>query len=131
MGASTTPEAYHRLISTCETHSLLNNPPFCAASHSLPIRTPGPGRGHKAKKTGTPRRGTSFSQHKKNIPTKTKATQDFKVSRNAFIYKLHLLGWTQEEIGHKVGISHQAVSKIATEWNQFYLVAKSDYFEKQ
>lgn len=52
------------------------------------------------------------------------------MSRDAFIYKLKLLGWTQEEIGEVVGITHQAVSEIASKLNQFKPLAKSDFYEK-
>jgi hypothetical protein len=52
-------------------------------------------------------------------------------SRNAFIYKLHLLGWTQEEIGKAVGMAQPHVSENIREFNQLNLSIKSDYFDKQ
>jgi predicted transcriptional regulator len=53
------------------------------------------------------------------------------MSRNAFIYKLHLLGWTQEEIGELVELDQSGISRIMQELNQLNLVIKSDYFDKQ
>ena len=51
-------------------------------------------------------------------------------SREAFIYKLRLLGWTQKEIGEAVGITQQAVSEITSKLNQFKPLVKSDFYEK-
>jgi len=55
----------------------------------------------------------------------------YRQSRDALIYKLYLLGWTQEEIGKIFGITHQAVSKIATNFGNLKTVAKSDFYEKR
>lgn len=54
-----------------------------------------------------------------------------RMSRDAFIYRFHLLGWTQTEIGEVVGITQPEVSEIITKFNQFNSVIKSDFYEKR
>ena len=53
------------------------------------------------------------------------------MSRDAFKLKLSLLGWSQEEIGQLFGMSHQAVSQIASSLNELKSVAIADFFEKK
>ncbi|MBA7703471.1 hypothetical protein ES703_112257 [subsurface metagenome] len=54
-----------------------------------------------------------------------------RISRDAFIYKLSLLGWTQAEIGEAVELDHSTISGIVGEFNQFNLpTIKSDFYEK-
>jgi hypothetical protein len=81
---SDTPEVYMLKAAILRRH-LTDDQRACIAAlwieENKKTPPPGPGRGHKARKTTTPTGGSSFSQHKKNVPTKTKATQDFKVSR--------------------------------------------------
>ena len=56
-----------------------------------------------------------------------------RMSRDAFIYKLSLLGWKQEEI---LNVAEEiktqpAISKIITEWKQFYSVIQNDFYVKR
>jgi hypothetical protein len=46
-------------------------------------------------------------------------------SENAVILKLNLLGWTQEEIGAVVGLTHQAIALRLQEIENFLKLAKS------
>lgn len=54
-----------------------------------------------------------------------------RMSRDAFMYKLSLMGWTSQEIGNMVGITDSAVRMAVSELKQFNLLTiKSDFYEK-
>ena len=54
----------------------------------------------------------------------------FYASRDALIYRLSLLGWTQQEIGDLSEITQQTVSKITTSFAKTKTIVKSDFYEK-
>ncbi len=55
-----------------------------------------------------------------------------RMSRDAFIYKLSLLGWTQQEIADVIEEinDRSAISKIVTELNKLNLVTQEDFYVK-
>lgn len=54
-----------------------------------------------------------------------------RMSRDALMYKLSLLGWTQVEIGELYEISREAVSQNVSKLKEFNLLTvKSDFFDK-
>jgi len=53
-----------------------------------------------------------------------------RMGRDALMYKLSLLGWTQEQIGEVIGIDQRTVSYSTKKFNEFNSLVKSDFFEK-
>jgi len=53
-----------------------------------------------------------------------------KMSRNAFMYKLSLLGWKQKEIGELVGMEQPHVSENIRKLNYFKNSIISDFYDK-
>jgi len=54
-----------------------------------------------------------------------------RMTRDALIYKLYLLGWTQREIGELLGIARSTVAENVGKWNKFYFpTLLSDFYDK-